>query len=412
MVSFRNLFLSDSQRQVEAEARNIGLAHTIRDLITGSNHETHVDSYQKKQAVKALQKADPAQVNELIIILKAMPDPTVREFESVHNREHSKNNQHSEDIAIGPGEPAASKARVPSPSLPPPSSSPASGEGASSSVEDKDGGESGEKGDIGPDEIQPPSSWWAVSFASLMATFSTVPSSAEQPSVTTTTTTVTTVTLAEEEPGQVIEASEALTIKPVTETLSVTKDGSEATATATASATISEPKSESVGKGTITKTTTSSTTIASSATADKTVLVSTINSIKQQVLALTKAPPTHIISAYTYWWGYEIYVPHKCMSKLQRVTNTSQIFFGFLSGAVSGIPGLAALVPLSRIISAWVGFQWAVIHAEDLGKGVVLSATWVLPVALAPRPWDHPGTEEDPESVASPKSKQKRIKAT
>lgn len=40
MVSFKNLFLSDSQRQVKAEAHNIGLAHTIRDLITGKPEES------------------------------------------------------------------------------------------------------------------------------------------------------------------------------------------------------------------------------------------------------------------------------------------------------------------------------------------------------------------------------------
>jgi hypothetical protein len=40
MVSFKNMFLSDSQRQVKAEARNIGLAHTIRDLITGKLGES------------------------------------------------------------------------------------------------------------------------------------------------------------------------------------------------------------------------------------------------------------------------------------------------------------------------------------------------------------------------------------
>ncbi|KAG0012219.1 hypothetical protein BGZ81_001711, partial [Podila clonocystis] len=82
VFNIRSLFLSDSQKQVEAEVRNIGLAHTIRDVITGSNHEVHVDSYQKKQAVKALQKAKPAQVNDLITILKAMPDPTVVEFKT------------------------------------------------------------------------------------------------------------------------------------------------------------------------------------------------------------------------------------------------------------------------------------------------------------------------------------------
>lgn len=36
VFNFRNLFLSDSQKQVEAEVRNIGLAHTIRDVITGT----------------------------------------------------------------------------------------------------------------------------------------------------------------------------------------------------------------------------------------------------------------------------------------------------------------------------------------------------------------------------------------
>lgn len=37
VLSFRSLFQSESQRQVEAEARNIGLAHSIRDLITGKD---------------------------------------------------------------------------------------------------------------------------------------------------------------------------------------------------------------------------------------------------------------------------------------------------------------------------------------------------------------------------------------
>lgn len=83
-----------------------------------------------------------------------------------------------------------------------------------------------------------------------------------------------------------------------------------------------------------------------------------------------------MMSAYTYWWGYEIYVPHKCMDTIERVSNTSQIFFGFLSTTVSAIPGLAALVPIAKIISAWVGYQWAVIKTQDAGKGVVISATW------------------------------------
>ncbi|KAF9437343.1 hypothetical protein BGZ76_001109 [Entomortierella beljakovae] len=377
MVSFKGLFQSESQRQVEAEARNIGLAHTIRDLITGSNHEIHVDSYQKKKAVKALQKADPAQVNDLISILKAMPDPTVVEFKTVHSRDPSKHhNQKPEDA--GPSTP--------------PSDNTSDGD---NSTNDNDKGKQVDNNE--PEVIKPPSSWWAISFASLLSSFTpAIPT--EDPSITTTTTTVTTIETTEEEAEKPTDTTEATDVEVTTSSSTELVKKVETVEGKTAGKT-----------GTITKTTTSSTTVSEPAIADKSVVVSTLNSIKQQIAALGKSPPTHMISAYTYWWGYEIYVPHKCMSKLQRVSNTSQIFFGFLSGAITGIPGLASLVPLTRIISAWVGFQWAVIRAEDVGKGVVLSATWVLPVALAPRSWDHPGNEDDPAPVPNPK--QKKIKA-
>ncbi|KAF9123464.1 hypothetical protein BGW39_008932 [Mortierella sp. 14UC] len=414
MVSFRNLFLSENQRQVEAEARNIGLAHSIRDLITGSNHETHVDSYQKKKAVKALQKAKPAEVNDLINILKAMPDPTVVEFKEVHSREASR---HHLNPASAPVEP-----KDPQPTVPPPSSGDTTTATPPVDSNSKDAttpGETEEEEEV--EVVKPPSSWWAVSFASLKASLISETAVGE-PSITTTTTTVTTITMTAEEvkkaaaeaeaaEAEAAEAAEA-EAKAVAEAekakaaeaeagtgTEAEKKAAEAEVTTqskdkgnAAPAPAPAPTAAATGKniGTVT----SSTTVANTKTAaDKTTLVSTLNSIKQQIVALTKTPPINVISAYTYWWGYEIYVPHKCMNKLQRVTNTSQIFFGFLSGAVAGMPGLAALVPLSRIISAWVGFQWAIIHAEDLGKGVVLSATWVLPVALAPRPWDHPGTE-------------------
>ncbi|KAK5815144.1 hypothetical protein F5H01DRAFT_413992 [Linnemannia elongata] len=405
VLSFRSLFQSESQRQVEAEARNIGLAHSIRDLITGSNHETHVDSYQKKKAVKALQKAKPSEVNDLINILKAMPDPTVVEFKEVHSREASRH-QHA-PAPTSPTPVPASEPQEPKPStedatatLPTTTTDPADGKEGGGSSKDEDGEE--EEVEV----VKAPSSWWAISFASLKATLISEPAVGE-PSITTTTTTVTTITMTAEEVKKAAaeaEAAEAAEVEAakakaaeqeaaataaevVVESTAVKKDKEVVKATATATGT-ETGTNKNIG------TITSSTTVANTKTAaDKTTLVSTLNSIKKQIVALTKTPPIDVISAYTYWWGYEIYVPHKCMNKLQRVTNTSQIFFGFLSGAVAGMPGLAALVPLSRIISAWVGFQWAVIHAEDLGKGVVLSATWVLPVALAPRSWDHPGTE-------------------
>lgn len=351
----------------------------------GSNHETHVDSYQKKKAVKALQKAKPAEVNDLINILKAMPDPTVVEFKEVHSREASRH--HHPPAPTPPTPVPAPEPQEPKPSTgdtttaPPTTTEPVDNKEGGGSSKDKEG--EAEEAEV----VKAPSSWWAVSFASLKATLISGPAAGE-PSITTTTTTVTTITMTAEEvkeaaaEAEAAEAAELEAVKAkaaeqeaaataaevVVESTAVKKDKEVAKATATATGT---GTNKNIG------TITSSTTVANTkTTADKTTLVSTLNSIKKQIVALTKTPPIDVISAYTYWWGYEIYVPHKCMNKLQRVSNTSQIFFGFLSGAVAGMPGLAALVPLSRIISAWVGFQWAIIHAEDLGKGVVLSATW------------------------------------
>ncbi|KAK3843299.1 MAG: hypothetical protein J3R72DRAFT_115515 [Linnemannia gamsii] len=342
-----------------------------------------------------------------------MPDPTVVEFKEVHSREASRH--HPAPTPVESKEP-----KEPQPTAPPPSSGdtpttpPASPDSKETTTTP---GES--EGEEEVEIVKAPSSWWAVSFASLKASLISG-SAVGEPSITTTTTTVTTITMTAEEvkkaaaEAEAAEAAEAeaksAAVAEVEKAKAAEAEKAKAvesdagagpeTEKAVASAEIAKEKKDKGNETTTTVasksigTVTSSTTVADTkTTADKTTLVSTLNSIKQQIVALTKTPPINVISAYTYWWGYEIYVPHKCMNKLQRVTNTSQIFFGFLSGAVAGMPGLAALVPLSRIISAWVGFQWAIILAEDLGKGVVLSATWVLPVALAPRSWDHPGTE-------------------
>ncbi|KAG0006398.1 hypothetical protein BGZ65_008499 [Modicella reniformis] len=336
-----------------------------------------------------------------------MPDPTVKEFKTVHNREASKQDHHHSSNPPAPSAPS--------------SPSEAKGKGkekyvvegdtggslsllSSSNNETKNGKSDSESSEV----VKAPSSWWAVSFGSLMSSIGSTLSPG-QPSVTTTTTTVTTIITTEDETDHETESTKADKATSTDRATSTSNGDTQATSGTEAEAETSTETEAGNGngtdkgttgkgkKGTITKTTTSSTTVSVANAADKSVLTSTINSIKQQVAALVKAPPTDVISAFTYWWGYEIFVPHNCMSKLQRVTNTSQIFFGFLSGAVVGFPGLASLVPLSRIISAWVGFQWAIIQAEDLGNGVVLSATWVLPVALAPRSWDRTETVIDPE---------------
>ncbi|CAG8566283.1 2539_t:CDS:2 [Ambispora gerdemannii] len=98
-------------------------------------------------------------------------------------------------------------------------------------------------------------------------------------------------------------------------------------------------------------------------------------------------PPTHQISAYVFWWGYEIYVPQDCMGRLDQAQNVGNSFLGLLQVVASTV---TAIHPYFGFIAAWVGLQFTVIKSQNLGHGVVLAATWVLPVALVPRPWDAP----------------------
>jgi len=49
---------------------------------------------------------------------------------------------------------------------------------------------------------------------------------------------------------------------------------------------------------------------------------------------------------------------------------------------------LKRLTPLVGYIGVFIAWSWARISACDKGNGVVLTATWLLPVALIPMPWN------------------------
>ncbi|KAG0241318.1 hypothetical protein BGW41_006037 [Actinomortierella wolfii] len=391
----------------------------------GADHSVHVDTIRKKKVVKALQKAPPSQVNEVIAILKAMPDPTIAEFKKEHSRQASR-----QDGA----------------SSPPPQNENTEALDEWKKVDRKRSGQlSNDQGTglIDPESIHPPSSWWAVSFSSLLSSITVTQqdlAEAEKADVAAKTTAASAAekskpernsswffgsngTKDKETASTASKESKSVSTFSATAAPSTTaakKSSAERLAEAAAAILVAntpKPESNKVAKKSSKTSLTGKTSSAVGTLKDKdkdakATLVSTINSISKQLIAQLAAPPTHTISAYTYWWGYEIYVPHNCMSKLQRAANTSQIFFGFLSGAIAGVPGLAALVPLTKIISAWVGFQWAVIQAEDVGKGVILSATWILPVALAPRSWDHPGSDTSTSTKQVVTKAMKKIKAT
>ncbi|CAG8496652.1 646_t:CDS:1 [Diversispora eburnea] len=84
-------------------------------------------------------------------------------------------------------------------------------------------------------------------------------------------------------------------------------------------------------------------------------------------------PPLDQISAYAFWWGYEIYIPENCMGRLDQAQNVGNAFLGFLQ-VIAG--NATAISPYFGFISAWVGLQFTVIKSQNNGHGVVLAATW------------------------------------
>ncbi|GAA5965105.1 hypothetical protein JCM3765_004859 [Sporobolomyces pararoseus] len=113
--------------------------------------------------------------------------------------------------------------------------------------------------------------------------------------------------------------------------------------------------------------------------------------------------PFDSVGLFLYWWGYEISLPPVVLSRLSAVHSVQQTFFGFIQAFVvaGGAPELAPFVRFIRYISNYVDMEYSAIQSQNKGgKGVVLAATWLLPVALVPRPWDFPLPE--PQQAAHP----------
>jgi len=65
--------------------------------------------------------------------------------------------------------------------------------------------------------------------------------------------------------------------------------------------------------------------------------------------------------------------------------------------------GVREIIPFVRYISQFIEFEFSSIKAQDKGKGVVCAATWIMPAALIPRPWDFatPAESTNPANYAS-----------
>ncbi|KAJ6500385.1 hypothetical protein C8R45DRAFT_66441 [Mycena sanguinolenta] len=129
-------------------------------------------------------------------------------------------------------------------------------------------------------------------------------------------------------------------------------------------------------------------------------------------------PSTTQISFQALWWGYRMYLPPPVMAHLTSdeaetvkiATTITAVLTWFLANVnPSSIPVpllpafllLQKLGPYAGYIGTLVSWIWGTVTNADKGKGVVLTATWVLPVVLIPSAIKGHDARAAPASIAA-----------
>ncbi|KAG6914852.1 hypothetical protein DXG01_014951 [Tephrocybe rancida] len=116
-------------------------------------------------------------------------------------------------------------------------------------------------------------------------------------------------------------------------------------------------------------------------------------------------PSTTKLSFQAVWWGYRMYLPPPVMDILNDNTVEAAKRAAMLTTALtwffSNIPLMSlppalrpallllqTLIPYIGYIGSFISWSWGTIQSYDKGCGVILTATWLLPVALIPSTWD------------------------
>ncbi|KAH9961228.1 hypothetical protein BC827DRAFT_1383913 [Russula dissimulans] len=130
-------------------------------------------------------------------------------------------------------------------------------------------------------------------------------------------------------------------------------------------------------------------------------VVSGIEKITPQLMALSYAtghpaipehkgvyPPTDRMSILTSWWGFELLLPPPTLAYLNGVESKSKTVLNILTVLGGVNEGVREILPFARYIAQYVDFEFNEINSQDQGKGVICTATWIMPIAMIPRPWD------------------------
>lgn len=92
----------------------------------------------------------------------------------------------------------------------------------------------------------------------------------------------------------------------------------------------------------------------------------------------------------TDWWGFEICLPPPTIALLEVAESPGSTLLNLLTAISVLNEGVREILPFIRYIAQFVQAEWCMIKRVDVGKGVVCTATWLLPVALVPHAWNFP----------------------
>jgi hypothetical protein len=87
------------------------------------------------------------------------------------------------------------------------------------------------------------------------------------------------------------------------------------------------------------------------------------------------------VTLQTYWWGYSVHLHPEGIAAMQSAGNITTASLSMVTAVITTMPFLTAYAP---VIASFIALQFAVINALNKGGGVILTASWALPVLLVP----------------------------
>ena len=127
-----------------------------------------------------------------------------------------------------------------------------------------------------------------------------------------------------------------------------------------------------------------------------------------------------LITLCADWWGLEVVMPEPsvqylgvsklnltvCMygliCSIQNVPSIAHTVVNFLTALSVANGGVREILPFVRYMSQYIDAEFNAIQGQDEGQGVVCAATWLMPAALVPRPWDFPQPPADGSPATAP----------